>query len=195
MNYLAHLALSNYNTDHLIGNFLTDLIKRDEVKNLSVEVQYGITMHNHIDGFTDSHALVLEAKSLIKKRSRRYAGILLDIYFDHLLIRHWNELYSDKLEDFITYSHNILAQNEVNFPEKAKLFSQRIRERDLLLSYSHIDGIRNALKGVDKRLKKPVGLDDFLDDILEEKEKIDKLFLPFYKDLQNFIFTQFHSKN
>lgn len=192
MNYLAHLALSNYNTEHLIGNFLTDLVKRDEVEFLSLEVQYGVTMHLSIDGFTDRHPLVLEAKSLIKKRSRRYAGILLDIYFDHLLIRHWNELYSDKLEHFIAYSYNVLAKNEEYFPQRAKLFSQRIRERDLLMSYSHIDGIKNALKGVDKRLKKPVGLDDFLDDILEEKEKIDQLFLPFYKDLQNFIKTKFH---
>jgi len=192
MNYLAHLALSNYNDEHLIGNFITDLVKRDELQQFSLPVLHGVTMHQHIDGFTDRHKLVLEAKSLIKKRSRRYAGILLDIYFDHLLIRHWNDLYSDDLDHFIAYAYDILARHESLFPQKAKFFSQRLREYDLLSSYADIDGIRKALKGVDKRLKRPVGLDSFLDDILEEKDRIDQLFLPFYKDLQKFISSKFH---
>lgn len=187
MNYLAHLALSNYNDEHLIGNFLTDLMHRSEFTNFSDAVYHGHILHQKIDSFTDRHGLVLEAKALMGRKSRRYAGILLDMYFDHLLVQHWSTFYDDDLDDFITYTYELLSSYEDNFPHRAKHFSQRLRSYDLFRSYAKVEGIKQALKGVDKRLKKPVGLDNLLEDVLEHKARVEELFLLFYKDLQKHI--------
>lgn len=187
MNYLAHLALSNYDDEHLIGNFLTDLIHRSEFTNFSSAIYHGHILHQKIDSFTDSHELVLQAKSLMGKKSRRYAGILLDMYFDHLLVQNWSSFYDDDLNDFINYTYEVLLRHEGTFPDRAKFFSQRLRSYDLFRSYAHIDGIKGALRGIDKRLKKPVGLDELLDDVLKHKETIEDLFLSFYGELQLFI--------
>ncbi len=191
MNYLAHLALSYHNQQYLVGNFLADLSTRQEVETLSVEVKKGVTMHQHIDGFTDRHELVLKAKSLMPKRSRRYAGILLDLYFDHLLIVYWDEFYEHSLENFISFSYDVLQRHEHFFPKKALVFSQRVRSVDLLGTYKNITGIKQALCGVDKRLKRPVGLNHLLDDVLVHKEIIDPLFVCFYKELKAFVESQF----
>ena len=169
MNYLAHLALSNYNDEHLIGNFLTDLMHRSEFEKFSPAIYQGHIMHQSIDSFTDSHALVLQAKALMGKKSRRYAGILLDMYFDHLLVKNWSSYYDDDLDDFINYAYDVLLRFEDSFPERAKLFSQRVRSFDLFRTYAYEDGIKGALKGVDKRLKKPVALDKLFDDVLPTK--------------------------
>ena len=189
MNYLAHLALSNYHEEHLIGNFLTDLMHRSEFENFSPAIQEGQILHQKIDSFTDRHALVLEAKALMGKKSRRYAGILLDIYFDHLLILHWEKFYTESIDKFIEFSYELLARYEDGFPKRAKIFSQRAREYDIFNSYAHIDGIKRALKGVDKRLKKPVGLDQLLDEVIGHHETVERLFIPFYSQLQEHVST------
>lgn len=192
MNYLAHFALSNYHEEKLVGNFLTDLMHKSFFGNFSLEIQVGYILHQHIDSFTDRHQLVLEAKSLLSKRSRRYAGILLDMYFDHLLIEHWNLFYEDEISTFISHVYDVLGKYEESFPSKAQIFSQRLKEHDLLNSYADIEGIKWALRRIDKRLKKPVGLDEMLNEIVENKEQISKLFIPFYSELQKEITEQFH---
>ena len=47
----------------------------------------GIDLHRAIDVFTDSHDEVLAARELLPAPFRRYAGILLDMWFDHCLAR------------------------------------------------------------------------------------------------------------
>jgi len=44
------------------------------------------TIAARIDAFTDMHPVLSEARGALPAPLRRYAGILMDVYFDHLLI-------------------------------------------------------------------------------------------------------------
>jgi len=97
MNYLAHLALiptsCRDREDALrIGNLLGDFIKGTESSlrlQFPVDLVDGIKLHRAIDKFTDAHPSFLESKQLLAPERRRYAGIVLDIIYDHFLSIHW----------------------------------------------------------------------------------------------------------
>src|SRR4051794_25859022 len=55
MNWLAHLFLSEPDTDFRLGNLLADSIARAERPSLPQNFQRGIHQHIKIDAFTDTH--------------------------------------------------------------------------------------------------------------------------------------------
>ena len=116
MNYLAHLYLAEVSGTSLVGNFLGDFIKgRLEQAHLPKEYEVGVSLHRKIDVFTDSHPVVLRSRTRISKLRRRYAGIVIDMAYDHFLALNWtgycdmplNQLvqnfYLESLEAFLKY--------------------------------------------------------------------------------------------
>ena len=81
MNYLAHLYLAEDSPESILGNFLGDFVKGSTLKDYSEGIQKGIQQHRKIDVFTDAHPVFLETKQWIHPNNRRYAGIVIDIFY------------------------------------------------------------------------------------------------------------------
>lgn len=88
MNYLAHLFLADDTPESLLGNLLGDFMKGVVKEQFSNSIQQGIELHRKIDSYTDSHPVVRNAKHLISLERRRYAGVLLDVFYDHFLAKY-----------------------------------------------------------------------------------------------------------
>ena len=69
MNFLAHIYLSFDNDEITIGNFIADSIRGNKFKHLPKNIQKGITLHRHIDTFTDAHKTV-------RKSTKNYTKIM-----------------------------------------------------------------------------------------------------------------------
>ena len=85
MNYLAHILLSGDNLDTQVGGLLGDFVKGPLQGQYPESVEEGIFLHRQLDAFTDAQP---EVRNLIRTFStqwRRFAGIIIDIVFDHLL--------------------------------------------------------------------------------------------------------------
>ena len=63
MNYLAHLHLGGPRPGDLLGSLYGDFVKGPLQGRWPAEIEAGIRLHRQIDAFTDSHPLVLQAKS------------------------------------------------------------------------------------------------------------------------------------
>ena len=100
MNYLAHLFLARPTADSQFGNLLGDFRRGVDIKEFGQAVQLGLKNHYEVDRFTDSHTSVLAAKALFHKSRRRFAPVALDIYFDHLLIKHWASFTTQGFDEF-----------------------------------------------------------------------------------------------
>ncbi len=87
MNYLAHLYLSGKSEELLIGNFIADSVKGAEIDKFSTEIKAGIVMHRLIDTYTDSHPIVSESKIRLREKYKKYSGVVVDIFYDHLAIQ------------------------------------------------------------------------------------------------------------
>jgi len=111
MNYLAHLHLGGQRPGQLLGSLYGDFVKGRLQGQFAPEVEAAIQLHRRIDVFTDRHPLVDVALGRFSDTRRRYAGIVLDVFFDHCLARDW-ALYADQpLEQ-------VLAQAKAAITEK-----------------------------------------------------------------------------
>lgn len=152
MNYLAHLLLCDGRPESLVGSILGDFARGVDLAVLPIGVQEAVALHFRVDAFTDAHPVVIESKRRIPAPHRRYAGVLIDMVYDHFLARRW-EQYSDvPLRAFTAHAYEALLQAEAMLPERMARVCQAMAAGDWLGSYVRLDAIDMALQRMARRL-------------------------------------------
>lgn len=154
MNYLAHLYLAKDSDELLVGNFIGDFVKGKLGNRYAENVRRGIVLHRKIDSFTDSHPVFKQSKRLISRKRRKYAGVMIDIFFDHLLSVNWKDYSDEPLEIFIRRVCTILEKNESDLPVGARNLLSAIKDRDWLGRYRNIYDLRGVFEGLSSRVKR-----------------------------------------
>lgn len=154
MNYLAHFYFSHESAPAILGSILGDFVKGPiDSAAFCEKTRRSIRLHRAIDSFTDQHEIVIGSKNRLAKPYRRYAGILVDIYYDHFLAKHWDR-YSDlSLEKFASDMYRVLNASQSGLPSRLQRMTPYMIEEDWLSSYREMDNIARALRGVSKRLR------------------------------------------
>jgi len=113
MNYLAHLFLGPKDPEQALGSLLGDFV-RGPVHSLDLPhgVREGIWLHRRIDAFTDAHPLVRRSRERVSAERRRYAGIMIDMFYDHLLAKHWLAFSDQPLEYFTRDIYRLLLEQQ-----------------------------------------------------------------------------------
>lgn len=158
MNWLAHLFLSEPNPGFRIGNLLPDIAPPPALKSLPADFLRGIIQHKRIDAFTDSHPIVRQSISRIKPPLRRYAPIIVDLFYDHFLSCNWAVYSSYDLQSFVSEFYASIDDFSAILAGPIHERLVRIREGNWISTYHSIEGIAAALNRTSKRLSRPVDL-------------------------------------
>ncbi len=186
MNYLAHIALSGPEREHQIGGFLGDFVKGSLRGERPVAIEQGIALHRQIDRWGDSQPEVANFYRYFDPPWRRYAGIVCDIYFDHLLAKHWQKLRRDELDKFCCQFYTNLAEVFELLPEGAQRFAQTAPKNSWLQGYQYFHHLPVILHRVGQRFKKPVALEQLVNDLSYNHDAIEKDFFSLFPRLQAF---------
>lgn len=189
MNYLAHFFLAENTPESLLGNLLGDFVKGSAVNLYPQEIIKGIYLHRKVDSYTDSHAIVRSSKSLVCSQRRRFAGVLIDVFYDHFLAKNWREYSEVPLSDFACGVYKILQDSRDILPESLKQVVPTIIARDLLCSYREIDGIDTALNRMSLRIKRTNNLAGGVEDLTANYQQLESDFLAFFPDLISYVTT------
>lgn len=154
MNYLAHIYLASHSDDAMLGALLGDFVKPHSGHTFSAETEAEIITHRKVDAYTDSHPLVLEAKRLFDGPSRRYAGILLDVYYDHVLASNWARYSNEPLAQFIGRFYGALEKQAPAMPARLAHAAPYMIAQDWLGSYVDYAGVELAINRMSTRLSK-----------------------------------------
>lgn len=154
MNYLAHIYLARQSDDAMLGGLLGDFVKPHSGLQFTPEIEAEILTHRKIDSFTDSHPILLQGRELFEGPSRRYAGILLDVFYDHLLATHWSTYSQVPLEAFIGRFYTVLSARADSLPPALAQVAPRMIEQDWLGSYRTFSGVEIAINRTSTRLSK-----------------------------------------
>jgi acyl carrier protein phosphodiesterase len=184
VNWLAHLLLSEPTAEFRMGNLLADLMRPPFPSTLSPGILRGITRHRHIDAFTDGHLIVRRSKQRISEPFRRYSGILVDVFYDHLLARDWNSHAENSLEHFAAEVYADMDTLRPEIPTAALRLLERMQAENWLVSYREIAGVRRALERLGARLKKPVALGCAVSDLEDHYQAFQADFRLFFPDLR-----------
>ena len=188
MNHFAHLALSQNTVESRVGNLLGDFARGVRVVDLPVAIRAGLENHREVDKFTDRHPLVIELKSCFVQQRRRFAGIALDIYFDHLLMLHWRKFEQRDLGQTIADLYAQMREGETLMPnQKMREVTRRMVQYDWFGSYRDLDSIAESLDRVASRIRFENRFEGAIEDILAHRDQIEGNFLQFYPQLKNHI--------
>ncbi|MGP8290119.1 acyl carrier protein phosphodiesterase [Vreelandella zhanjiangensis] len=152
MNFLAHAWLaSSGNDDFLYGNLVADGVKGSDLSAWTSDVAYGIRHHRKVDAWVDQHPSVLGAKQRAPEGKRRYAGIALDIVWDHFLAR--DKAGRDEQQKLVTRCYDLLSSRSA--PNRLEAMVPYLVEHDWLRNYADFEFTCNAVAGLGRRLSGP----------------------------------------
>ncbi len=185
MNYLTHLHLGGQRPPQLLGSLYGDFVKGLLPGRFPPEIEAAIRLHRRIDAFTDAHPLIKRAMGRFPVERRRYAGIVLDVFFDHCLGRDWERYAEVPLDAFTDNVYRVLAE-EPELPERLALIAPRMAAQDWLGSYRDFEVVGDALAGIARRLSRPEGLAGAMQELRALYQPLSEDFSEFYPQVQAF---------
>jgi len=180
MNWLAHLVLSEPKPEFKVGNLLADLLPITELRELPAPYQPGILRHRAIDSFTDKHEIFRRSVSRLDARYRRFGGVIMDIFYDHLLTTRWQVYCAQPLNSFVDQFYVDVETCHGTIPAGVYTIFQRMRIGGWLTSYGDISGVRITLQRISRRLRRPVDLSSAADELERLHEQFDQDFAEFF---------------
>lgn len=184
MNYLAHFYLAEQSSEGLIGSLLGDFVKGRLDGRFSASVRRGIALHRAIDSFTDAHPRHLQSRNRISSERRRYAGVIIDVCYDHFLCRRWSEYSNESLACFTARVYDVLQERRQELPDGLQRIVARMIAGDWLRSYSELDNVGLALDGIARRIERRNPLAGAQREIETNYAGLDSDFREFFPELE-----------
>lgn len=186
MNHLAHVFLAPDSAECRVGSILGDFSRGIELAALPGKVQRGVLHHRAVDAFTDSHAEVLASKRLFSAQRRRFAGVALDVLYDHYLLRHWQSFSMTSRDVFVGRVYQELQQHEHLMPAPMVKVMRHMVRYDWFGAYRNLDNIGDALDRIAERIRFPNQFGGIIEEIHANEAQLECHFLNFFPELQSF---------
>ena len=186
MNYLAHIFLSGNDEELMVGNFIADFVKGNKKNDYDITIRKGIELHREIDSFTDQHAITSVSKTRLYPKHHKYAGPIVDIFYDHFLAKNFSAFSEIPLEIFVANSYKTISSYTHILPTRVVEFLPFMIERNWLVNYATIEGIGRTLTGVGRRLSFQNMLNTATEDLVESYSSFEEEFFQFFPQLINF---------
>ncbi|MEO8588267.1 MAG: ACP phosphodiesterase [Flavobacteriales bacterium] len=155
MNFLGHLFLSGDEPLVITGNFMADAVKGRDLSRFHPDLQRGIRLHRAIDSFTDQHPANRTGRERVRTHAGRYSGVVMDLFYDHLLASRWSDRSKEPLPEFAQRMYTLLLDHGEHLPERTAHMLPFMVKHDWLTSYATLQGIGRALAGLAQRV--PMG--------------------------------------
>ena len=156
MNFLAHLCLANGNSGLMMGGLIGDFVRGwRAVRAYPEPIRQGIVLHRYIDKMTDRSPVVKHLRPQFSREFRRYAGIVIDLAFDHELAVNWWRYMPGSVERFDVKVRDLLSANAEWVPDKLTRFMSYADQHGLFSAYRQETVVLQALAGIGTRLSRP----------------------------------------
>ena len=190
MNFLAHFQLAWPDDGLIAGALEGDYYKGPLRGELPARIEQGVKLHRAIDAYTDSHPIIVNLRTEFPDHLRRYAGIIVDIAFDHYLTTYWAQFGYESLQDFNRSIYFSLDKQEALLSAGSRRMIKRLVDYDILNAYHRWDAVPATVSRVGERFKRGNPLQETHAAIAPLRPQLEQAFLNFYPELQNFCLTR-----
>ena len=185
MNFLAHALLSGSDPDILIGNFVADAVKGNNIDTFREGVRNGIILHREIDRYTDHHPVFIRSTKRIKEEYGRYAGVVVDIYYDHFLAANWEKYDDTDLSEFAVSVYSLMLSNYKILPPKSRRILPYMVIHNWLVGYSRFKDLQWVFNGMSRRSRKYNSkMEGAVESLKNDYENFGQDFREFFPDMQ-----------
>ena len=127
--------------EHQLGDF----VKGPLPAGLPRALASGVALHRAIDGFADRHPAFMASRARISPLRRRVGGVLVDLFYDHLLARDWGDYCPEPLDAYTARLYAALSAHTGALPERAHEIADLMRRNDWLGSYRNVAAVGRAI--------------------------------------------------
>jgi acyl carrier protein phosphodiesterase len=186
MNFLAHAFLARDESDLLLGSLMGDFVKGPLDGRYAPSITRGLILHRGVDTYTDAHAIVARSRARVGPIRRRYAGILVDLFYDHYLARYWSDYAATPLDQFTASVYATLLDRPHLLPERLRDIAPHMASRDWLGSYRDIAAVGESLDRIGTRLKRGNALLGSVKELIGNYASLEADFRAFFPDVVRF---------
>ncbi len=190
MNFLAHFHLAWPDHGLIVGGLEGDYYKGPLRGDLPHAIERGVKLHRAIDAYTDNHPVVAQLRRDMPQSLRRYAGILIDLSFDHYLSLHWSDFSDIPLPDFNDSVYRTLTDHADHLSDGSRNMLARMLEYDLLGLYLQWETVPATARRIGQRFKRHNPFDDIEQELSPARPMLEQAFLAFYPELKAFTADQ-----
>lgn len=183
MNFLAHMFLTQGDKELTVGNYVADFIRNRDLVLFSDRVVQGIMLHRHIDHYTDTHPEVLKSTRTLRSRHKKYAPVVIDVFYDYILSKNWDRFSELDMRSFADKIYMHLNEYSEEFPIHLQDITTRMIADDFLLQYGTQAGIEKTFRRIGRRAKFQSNFNTAFEDLVLGYEELNDGFLKFFPDL------------
>ena len=187
MNFLAHLYLSGNDEQLMIGNFIADSVKGSSYNKFPEGIKKGILLHRAIDFYSDNHPVFAKSVQRLQPNYRKYAGVIVDIFYDHFLAKNWKNYSEKNLQQYADEVHSLMLKNILLMPDKSLMFLKYAIRTNRLVSYATLDGIGEVLYGMSRRTTFKSNMEFATAELKEYYSEFENEFKIFFDDARRFV--------
>jgi acyl carrier protein phosphodiesterase len=189
MNYLAHFYLSFDQEPLIVGNLLGDFARGrlDHPRNAryNAAIKQGILLHRQIDSFTDTHPAGQACRQVLPNAFGKYKGVVMDMYFDYFLAKHFTEYHPQPLKEFAAHIYTVLAKYRSTLPAESLTLVDSMSKYDWLYHYQYKEGMNRSFNGMSQRFPFLNGIEKAGDELFANEAVYEGFFRRFFPDLIN----------
>jgi acyl carrier protein phosphodiesterase len=119
-----------------------------------------------------------------------YAGVIMDIIYDHFLAKNWEKYSNESLERYVNDFYQLLDDHLGILTEKTKNLLPYMKQNNWLLSYQSIEGIEKILFQMDYRTKHRAKMQEAIVELELFYPEIEEEFTLFFSELQFYVAQQ-----
>lgn len=187
MNFLAHAFLAADEPALIVGGVVGDWIKGNLPAGLPADLARGVALHRAIDSHAELHPAFVRSRARVSAARRRYAGVLVDVFYDHLLARDWDALYDEPLSQFSARVYRFIAERMDELPVHSHFAQRMMAQEDWFSSYSTSEGIADVLARMSRRARRPNPLTGGEQELLADLEGFDADFRDWLADAKTYV--------
>src|SRR5262249_22410197 len=170
----------------ILGALMGDFVKGPLEGRYDSELTRALTLHRRIDSYTDAHDVVRCSRHRVSPGRRRFAGILVDMFYDHFLARLWEEYCDVPLEQFTAHVYVVLREHRALLPERLQQVAARMSDGDWLASYQRVEAVAAALDRMGGRLTRGNAMLRSGEELLAQYQAFEADFRLFFPDVIRF---------
>lgn len=155
MNFLAHALLAGADPARVVGGVVGDWIKGPLPANLPPDLARGVALHRAIDSHAETHPAFRRSRARVSPMRRRYAGVLVDIFYDHLLAADWDSFEARPFADYCDGVYREIRARLAELPEPARHGLRLMTTQDWFRAYARTEGIADVLARMSRRARRP----------------------------------------
>jgi len=182
VNYLVHLYLAGDQPGHLLGSLMGDFVKGPIPEYYQGSLREGLLLHRRLDAYCVSQEDCRRSRLRIAPGFGHLRGVMVDIFYDHLLARHWQQHHPLPLSKYAAHIYRLLEQNQQRLPVSMRPVAERMISMDWLSSYAELATVETVLKRIGKRLSRPNRLGEGLSQLTDN-------YLALASDCRHFLFA------